>query len=170
MAEFDPVALLRTLEEHRVRFVVIGGVAAVLHGAPTVTLDVDITPDRAGDNLEQLAEALRDLEARLRTTDDPLGVPFPIEPGFLSTVDSWTLTTRHGDLDLVFRPDGTDGFADLVRGAGRVRVAEDPPLTVSVAALLDVIRSKEAAGRDKDRAVLPLLRRTLEESGGHTGA
>jgi hypothetical protein len=77
----------------------------------------------------------------------------------------WTLTTKHGDLDLVMTPAGTGGYADLIRDSEELRIAVDPELRVNVASLADVIRSKEAAGRDKDRATLPLLRRTLEESG-----
>ena len=77
----------------------------------------------------------------------------------------WTLTTLHGDLDLVMSPAGTGGYPDLIKDAGELRVAVDPDLEVRVASLADVIRSKEAAGREKDRATLPLLRRTLEEAG-----
>ena len=68
---------------------------------------------------------------------------------------------RGGDLDICFTPSGTRGYRDLRREALRTRVG--PGLSVSVASLRDVIRSKEAAGRDKDLAQLPLLRRTLEQ-------
>ena len=83
MAEFDPVAMLRLLHAHRVQFLVVGGIAARLRGAPLLTQDVDITPapDRA--NLERLAGALKDLDARLRTATEPDGVPFPFDPGLL---------------------------------------------------------------------------------------
>lgn len=146
------------------RFVVIGGIAARLRGAPLLTEDVDITPDAGRDNLEALCRALADLGARLRSTSDPDGVTFPLEPEMLATARSWTLVTRHGDLDLAFEPSGTRGYPDLARGASQLAVAEDPPLVVAVASLSDVIRSKEAAGRAKDRAALPLLRATLEEA------
>ena len=89
---------------------------------------------------------------------------FPLDPGLFESGSVWTLTTALGDLDLVMSPAGTDGYSDLIRDADDLTVAEDPVLVVSVASLADVIRSKEAAGRDKDRAALPLLRRTLEES------
>ena len=163
MVEFDPVAILRTLEQNGVRHVVIGGIAARLRGAPLVTQDVDITPDAARDNLDRLCRALRDLDARLRTRSEPDGVPFPVEPEMLASGRSWMLVTRHGELDLAFEPAGTRGYPDLARDASMVRVAEELPLSVAVASLSDVIRSKEAAGRAKDRAALPLLRATLEE-------
>lgn len=164
MPEFDPVAILGCLERHGVRFVVIGGIAARLRGAPLLTADVDVTPDAARDNLVALCGALAELGARLRSASDPEGVAFPLEPEMLATTRSWTLVTRHGDLDLAFEPAGTRGYSDLARDAGRLTVAEDPPLEVAVASLSDIIRSKEAAGRAKDRAALPLLRATLEEA------
>ena len=164
MAEFDPVAILRLLDAHRVEFIVVGGIAARLRGAPVLTQDVDITPATDRTNLERLAAALRDLDARVRTATEPDGVALPFDPALLESASVWTLTTKHGDLDLVVSPAGTQGFRDLITDADRLKVAVDPELLVNVASLADVIRSKEAAGRDKDRAALPLLRKTLEES------
>jgi hypothetical protein len=166
LADFDPVAVLRILDEHGVDFVVVGGIAARLRGAPLLTQDVDVTPATDRRNLERLAAALEDLDARLRTATEPAGVPFPFDPGLLESATVWTLTTKHGDLDLVVSPAGTGGYRDLITDADELKVAVKPDLLVKVASLADVIRSKEAAGREKDRAALPLLRRTLEESAG----
>jgi hypothetical protein len=165
VGEFDPVALFRVLVKHGVDFVVVGGVAARLRGAPLVTQDVDITPSALPDNLDRLTAALEDLQPRLRTPTEPDGVPMPFDPGLLRAGEVWTLVTKHGDLDLVMEPAGTDGYRDLVRDSGPLTVARRPDLVVEVASLADVIRSKEATGREKDRAALPLLRRTLEEAG-----
>jgi hypothetical protein len=161
LADFEPGELLRSLEAHRVRYVVIGAIAAIAAGAPILTTDLDVTPDRSPENLERLALALRDLDARLRTPDNPDGFSFPIEGARLATAESWTLTTRAGDLDLVFSPAGTTGYDDYRRAARRERIAG---VRVPVAALADVIRSKEAAGREKDGMQLPILRRTLEQT------
>ncbi len=166
MAEFDPVRLLRTLTDHEVKFIVIGGIAARLRGAPLLTEDIDITPNRSADNLKRIAAALRSLDARLRTPAEPEGVAFPIEADMLAVNQSWTLITTAGDLDLVFMPAGTAGYDDLAQSASGLAITDEGDLIVQVAALADIIRSKEAAGRDKDRAALPLLRRTLEESTG----
>ena len=160
VADFDPGAILRALEAHHVRYVVIGALAAVAAGAPILTTDLDVTPERSSDNLERLARALVDLGAKLRSPGDPKGVPFPVDAETLATADSWTLTTRAGALDLVFAPAGTTGYGDFRRGAREQRIAG---LLVPVAALADVIRSKEAAGREKDTMQLPILRRTLEQ-------
>lgn len=160
LVDFEPGQILRALEAHHIRYVVIGAIAAVAAGAPILTTDLDVTPASSRDNLERLALALRDLDAKLRSPSDPEGVPFPIDADMLATADSWTLTTRAGDLDLMFSPAGTRGYDDLRRGARRERIAG---VVVAVAALADVIRSKEAANREKDSMQLPILRRTLEQ-------
>jgi hypothetical protein len=161
MADFEPGQMLRSLEAHHVRYVVIGAIAAIAAGAPILTTDLDVTPERSQENLERLALALRDLDARLRTESDPGGISFPIEAAMLETADSWTLITNAGNLDLVFSPAGTRGYDDFRRSARRERIAG---VRVPVAALADVIRSKEAAGREKDSMQLPILRRTLEQA------
>jgi len=160
---FDPEAIFGTLEQHGVEYVLIGGLAASLHGSPHVTTDVDITPARQRKNLERLSAALEEINARIRTEGEPEGLPFDRSPEILSSVSLLNLTTRHGDLDLTFVPAGTRGYHDLRRRAVEVRVHET---RVVVAALGDVIRSKEAAGREKDRLTLPTLRRLLERLDG----
>jgi hypothetical protein len=161
VAEPDPLKILRVLERHGVRYVLIGAAAARIAGAPVVTEDVDVTPATNRENLERLAAALRELGARLRGSAEPEGVPFPVDAEMLMRAEIWTLTTSAGDLDVCFTPAGTRGYDDLRREASRERLGRG--LIVTVASLRDVIRSKEAAGRDKDLAQLPLLRRTLEQ-------
>jgi hypothetical protein len=160
VADFEPGQILRALEAHHVRYVVIGAIAAIAAGAPILTTDLDVTPARSHENLERLALALCDLDATLRSVTAPAGVPFPIEAEMLATADTWTLTTRVGDLGLMFLPAGTRGYDDLRNGSRQERIAG---VTVTVAALADVIRSKEAANREKDNMQLPILRRTLEK-------
>lgn len=159
MADFDPAEVLRVLERHGVRYVVIGALAAAASGAPVVTRDLDVTPARDPENLERLATALRELGARLRTSDAQ-GVAFPIVAEMLAGAETWTLTTSAGDLDIVFQPAGTRGYDDLGRDASRLEIGEG--VSVLVASLADVVRSKEASARAKDLAQLPLLRQTLE--------
>jgi hypothetical protein len=65
------------LLRHQVRFVVIGGIAAISHGYPLPTEDVDVTPSRDRENVERLARALQELDARLRSASDATGVPTP---------------------------------------------------------------------------------------------
>ncbi len=158
-SRLDPQHLISTLARHEVRFIVIGAVAAIAQGYPLNTQDLDVTPDRDAENLEHLAAALVDLDARLRVSNDPSGVEFPIEPRFLGSVDSWTLSTPAGDVDLLFAPSGTHGYDDLKSAAVPAVLWGHEVL---VASLPDIIRMKEAAGRPKDLAQLPALRQTLE--------
>lgn len=159
---YRPDEILDVLERHRVRYVIIGGLAAEIRGSPYFTRDVDVTPARNRENFRNLAAALRELEAKLRVPDleEPLEVP--LDELSFDQGTTWTYVTKHGNFDVALLPDGTQGYEDLRRGATRERITDS--LEVSVASLADVIRSKEAAGREKDRAVLPTLRQVLERS------
>jgi hypothetical protein len=105
--------------------------------------------------------ALHDLDARLLTANDPDRIPVVFDPAMLSTAKSCTLTTPHGDLDVIFVPAGTQGYADLARSAEKFELAGN---VVAVTALEDVVRMKRASGRAMDLALPPLLRQALEES------
>jgi hypothetical protein len=157
--EFRPDRILRVLREHEIEFVLIGGLAATAHGSPLVTRDVDITPSRSRDNLVRLSAALKELGARIRTSDVPDGIPFDHDAESLERIQVLNLVTEAGDLDVSFTPTGTAGFGDLHRGAILMRPFGIP---TDVASLADVVRSKEAANRVKDQAALPTLRRLLE--------
>ena len=159
---YRPSELLEVLERQGVRFVVIGGLAAELRGSPYITRDVDVTPSRDRANLRRLAAALRELNAQLRIPGVDGPVEFTLDEHSFDWGTTWTFVTDHGYLDVALLPDGTQGYDDLRRGATREQITET--LQVDVASLADVIRSKEAAGREKDRAVLPILRRVLERS------
>jgi hypothetical protein len=152
--------LFAHLDRHGVQYVLIGGLAAVLHGSPLPTLDADICPSTDRLNLERLAAALREIDGRLRTPDSTEGVAFPCDASFLAGVELLNLVTRLGDLDLSFKPSGTEGFSDISRNAVTVDVRG---VGVPVASLEDVIRSKSAANRPKDQRTLPILRQLLEE-------
>ncbi len=170
--DFDPVRMLTALREAGVQFVLVGGMAAILHGDVGVTLDLDIVPEREPDNLDRLAIALGTLEARIRTEGAPEGLPFDCSGRFFRNLapDSiLNLTTQVGDLDLTLCPSGTEGYRDLRRDAIEIEAADG--VHILVASLADVIRSKEAAGREKDRTALPRLRRLLDRMrGGERGA
>ena len=157
---FQPAEILAALERHGVRYVVIGGLAATLHGSPVMTTDTDICPARERDNLERLARALVELGARVRTPGVPEGLAFACDATFLSRIEvTLNLTTKFGDLDLSFIPSGTGGFSDLDQHAVPMSLMGR---RVAVASLADVIRSKEAANRPKDQIALPALRLLLE--------
>jgi hypothetical protein len=161
-AEFSPEAILRVLSDHGVRAVLIGGFAAVIYGSPYLTTDVDVVPATDPGNLQRLSAALKELHACVWTATEPAGAPFDHAPESLAAVRVWNFVTDHGRLDISFTPSGTEGFEDLSRDAVHLTIQGVP---VDVASLDDIIRSKEAAGREKDRLVLPVLRRIAAESG-----
>ena len=150
----DPATLFRILDEHEVHYVLIGGLAANLHGSPVVTNDADITPRRDTENLERLAEALKDLGARIRTASEPDGLPFSADAGFLERMKMVNLTTVAGDFDLTFEPAAFPGYETLLARSVRMNLFG---IDVQVAALRDIIASKAAADRPKDRRALPDL-------------
>jgi len=165
--DFDAERLLATLHDAGVEFVLIGGMAAIMHGDVGVTLDVDIVPDPSMGNLDALADALRILDARIRTEGEPGGLPFDVSAKFLSNIvpdGILHLTSSAGDLDLTFRPSGTTGYGDLKRDAIEIPIDDRESVRIWVGSLADIIRSKEAAGREKDRNALPRLRRLLEKT------
>jgi hypothetical protein len=150
----DPQRIFAVLERHDVDYILIGGLAAVLHGSALVTNDADICPRRTPENLERLAAALRELDARLRARGDTRGVEFTCDAAFLGGVDLLTLETSAGQFDIAFAPAGFDGYDALVDSA---LTYEIDGTHVKVAALRDIIRSKETANRVKDQAALPHL-------------
>jgi transcriptional regulator with XRE-family HTH domain len=162
-APLDLELLFTTLARHEVRFVLIGALGATLHGFPRVTRDADITPARDAANLQRLAAALRELDARVYTEKVPEGLPFDRSPQMLARADVWNLITKAGRLDLAFQPSGTGGFADLAANAVRFEVYGAPLLA---ARLEDIIRSKEAAGRPKDRQDVEVMREMLKRRSG----
>ncbi len=163
-APFDPLRALRVLGNHRVRYVVIGGFAGDLLGAPLNTNDLDVCYERSGDNMDRLARALIDLHATLRVpgVDDPL--PFVLDGLTLAAGDSFTFDTDAGAFDVLATPSGTAGFADLSGRATKIPVGD---LEVMVADLADLMRMKRASGRVKDKMhleVLAALREMLDEA------
>ena len=155
--DFDARPILTVLAQHRVEYVMVGGYAARLHGSERPTSDVDVAPKTTGENLDRLAAALRDLDARIRTENEPEGLPFAATGESLKHYTTLNLQTPHGDLDLTMKPAAFDrGYDDLVARSVYKPIGE---VQVRVAALDDVIRSKETAGRPKDLRALPELLR-----------
>lgn len=154
-APLDPELLFTTLGKHRVDYVLIGALAARLQGFPRLTADADITPARDPANLERLAAALRQLEARVYTESVPEGLPFDCSAAMLGRADLWNLVTKAGRLDIAFVPSGTGGFDDLARGAVRFEVYG---VELLAASLDDIVRSKKAADRPQDRQDVLVIR------------
>lgn len=152
---FDPVRICAILNEEGVEYVVVGGMAAVIHGSSLPTRDVDVVPSRDDANLDRLARALTRMNAMIRTSTDP--VPTPLDGAFLAAVPFiLNLVTDFGDVDLTFSPSGAlQGFTDWRAHAVQLEIGDD--VRVYVGSLDDVIASKRAANRPKDQRDLPYL-------------
>jgi hypothetical protein len=156
---FAPRSALESLQRHGVRFVLIGGMAGRAWGSTTVTDDLDVCYDRTADNLERLAVALKELDARLRGVEDD--VPFLLDAKTLERGQNFTFDTAAGALDVLALPAGTGGFDELMANATELDLGQD--LVVPVCDLDDLIRMKRAAGRPKDRIELEVLVAVREE-------
>jgi hypothetical protein len=143
--EFDVGELLRRLVAQGVDFVVVGGIAAIAHGSPRLTRDLDIAYAADQANLEALGAVLMGLDASLFGVTEE--VPFVPDDRTLANVQLVTLTTLAGRLDVMTRPDGAPAYDVLRRRAVRQRIAG---VTVLVASIDDLISMKRAAGRNKD--------------------
>jgi hypothetical protein len=159
MINFDPLRILQTLNQHHVRFVVIGGLAVGLRGAAYSTFDLDICYQRSAENHEALAQALRELGATLRGA--PAGLPFQLDARTIAMGDCFTFNTAFGAFDCLGTPGGTKGYADLMRTASQMDLTGEP---VFVASIDDLLRMKRSASRHKDRTAIDLLEALKRET------
>jgi predicted nucleotidyltransferase len=155
--QFLPV--LRTLVEREVAFVLVGGVAGIVHGAPISTYDVDIVHSRTDENVARLLVALEALDAYYRIQPERR-----LRPGasHLSSPGHQLLMTRFGALDVLGQIGEGRSFENLLPHASEMQITDT--LRVRVLDLETLIAVKEEVGAEKDAAMLPILRRTLEES------
>jgi hypothetical protein len=150
---FEYLDGLEALVKHRVRFVLIGGVAANLLGSTTITNDLDVCYARDPDNLKRLTKALRELHARLRA---PADVPFQLDSKSFEMGDSFTFVTDVGSIDVLGHPFGIPGgYEELEAAANDIELVGG--IAIKVAALDDIIRMKRAAGRPKDLVEVEIL-------------
>ena len=134
--------IVECLDRRRVSFVVIGGVAAMLQDVPIPeTLDVDVVPRREGKNLKALADALKEMDARLRVPGDPEGVEISLDDRTFRDVSTLTFITRFGPFDVLFEPSGAPAYAELEK---RAVLLERFGLQISVASVEDLIAMKRS--------------------------
>ncbi len=152
-------APLLDLTRAGVRFVVIGGVAAGLHGSARVTFDLDVCYDPSAANRERLAAVLAAWKAHLRGADP--GLPFVLDARALATSHVLTLSTAAmGDIDVMDSVAGVGDFAAVLAASAELDVGEG--LRCPVLGLPALIRAKRAARRRKDMDQLPELEALLE--------
>jgi len=154
----DFLELLRALSEHEVDFILVGGLAAAVQGAPLMTFDVDVLYSTDAGNLTRLLAAIEDLEGYYRLQPERKLRP---QLAHLAAGGHNLLMTRLGPLDLLGSVGNSHDFRDLLPHAMALDVGEGTK--IQVLALETLIAVKEETAGEKDRASLPILRRTLEE-------
>lgn len=156
--EFDFETILKVLAKYHVDFIVVGGLCAVLHGAPIQTYDLDIVQSRDPANLERLESALRELGAYYREHLHKRLMP---EAARMTTAGHHLLQTSAGPLDVLGAISGQRDYVALLPHT--IELALDDTMWIRILDLATLIVTKQETGRDKDKLVLPILRRTLEE-------
>ena len=149
--------LITCLANHQVEFVVIGGVAATVHGSAYVTYDLDICYGRDAENLARMATALAPYHPSLRDMPDDL--PFFWDERTLHRGLNFTLKTDLGDIDLLAEVAGIGDFEQALASSILVQLFGVECAVLSLEAL---IKAKHAANRPKDHLVLPELEALLE--------
>ena len=157
MTQFE--GLLAALTSNGVKFIVVGGAAAIVHGAARTTYDLDVVYERSSENLDRVVAAIAPLKPYPRGA--PPGLPFIWDRTTLKRGLNFTLTSTFGDLDLLGEIPGGGTYNDLVAGAIEVKLHGATCLCVN---LKQLIRAKRAAGRPKDFEALAELEAIEDES------
>jgi hypothetical protein len=158
MPEGKLIATLRALHDGGIDFILVGGLAAVLNGAPVDTFDTDVVHSRDVSNIERLLPVLESLDAVFRIQPERRLRP---NASHLASAGHLNLITRYGPLDLLGTIGRNLGYEDLMAHSAEMDIGEK--LRIRVLDLETIIGIKEELGGEKDRAVLPILRRTLDE-------
>jgi len=165
-SQADLEGLLDLLSEAGIEYIVVGGAAAVLHGAPITTQDVDIVHRPDPGNVDRLLDLLAKIDARVR---DPAGRVLRPSREDLLGEGQLNLTTTSGPLDVLCRlHDGRD-YAEL---APSTVIMSDGTWHLRVLDLPTLIQIKSTTGRARDRLVVPILlalQREREREKGNGG-
>lgn len=158
MEETGLFATLRALFETEAQFLLVGGLAAVLNGAPIQTYDVDIVYSQEAVNIDRLLTVLESLDAIFRLRPERRLRP---QRSDLSGGGHLNLLTRYGPLDLLPRIGTNLGFSDLLSHSTEMDIGSG--IVIRVLDLETIISLKEQLAEEKDLAMLPVLRQTLKE-------
>ena len=156
MTKFE--ALLTALRREDVSFIIIGGIAATLHGSSRLTNDLEVVYERSTGNYQRLARALAPFDPYLRGA--PAGLPFRFDEETIRRGLNFTLRTNSGDIDLLGEVTGVGSFQAALQESQEVDLFGSSYRFLNLDAL---IRSKKAAGRPKDFEVLAELEAIREE-------
>ncbi len=147
--------LVQALQKAKVDFVIVGGMAMSAHGSVYATPNLELCYSRELDNLERIVRALAPLNPRLRVVGEPEGLPFLWDTETLRRGLNFTLTTLHGDLDLLGEVSGLGAYEQVHHAAERIVLFGSETWVLGLPGL---IASKQAAARPKDLRQIPELR------------
>jgi hypothetical protein len=150
--------ILEALDRLAVQHIVVGGVCAVAHGAPITTFDLDLVHLRTPENLDRLMAALAAMGAHHREPGDRRLAP---QRSALEGPGPALFVTEHGSVDFLGELSGR-AYAELLPHT--IELVLEGGLRLRILDLATLIEVKQAAGRPKDIAVLPILRQTLAEN------
>lgn len=156
-------ALIGALSQSGVEFIIVGGLAATIHGSSRLTQDVDAVYARSDDNIERLVAGLKPHGPYLRGA--PPNLPFEWSAATIRRGLNFTLTTTIGDIDLLGEITGGGGYEDLVAHSILVDLFGHECRCLNLPWL---IRTKRAAGRPRDLEAIAELEALLEEPGAQT--
>ena len=159
----DLEALLEALQEAEIEFIVVGGAAAVIHGAPVTTTDLDVVYRVTEDNIDRLVSLLERLDTKVR---DPAGRQLVPNRSHLEAKGPLLLSTSLGPLDPMASLADGRGYDELLPHSIQ---SDESDILVRILDLETLIEVKNAAGRAKDRLMLPVLLALLEERRGSSG-
>jgi hypothetical protein len=145
----EPKPLLGALDRHGVDFVVVGGLAGLVHGSSYPTYDLDVAYSRDRSNLRRLAAALQEIGVTLRGASPDL--PFQLDVQTLSNGANFTFDTEFGSFDILGDIAGIKNYEELRRDA---RIEQIAGLEVRIASLDHLIAMKRAANRTKDQLMV----------------
>ena len=154
----DFPALLSLLSAGDVEHIIVGGLAATVHGSSRLTQDVDVVYKRSHHNIERLVTALATVEPYLRGA--PRGLPFEWSVQTVQRGLNFTLTTSLGDVDIFGEIAGGGTYEDLYADSVEIRLFGGTHRCLSLPTL---IRTKRAAGRPRDLEVIAELETLNEE-------
>ncbi len=134
--------LTEVFEKHKIRYLFIGKGAAILYGYPGTTQDIDIFPEKTQANCKNLLDALKELGFEMDKQ---------LEEAIASGKDFIQIRGGPFPIDIVFAPDGIKSFEDARK---RSELIDEIYFCASID---DIIESKRAAGRQRDKEELPRL-------------
>lgn len=147
----DAERILDAFAQHRVDYVIVGGLAVQTHGHVRTTVDIDVYPRPEPANLARLADALNSLDAQIL---NPGSEKLAVDARMLPRATLWQFATRHGAVDVLFDAPGAPPYDELLGHALKIRLGD---LELAVASLDDLISMKRASARPVDLEDLAAL-------------